>query len=66
MENNFCPTTQITRATFSIYPISHTFLQIILSPLKQVHTTKLSINTHHITTSPRPPSQHLFHVLKAI
>jgi energy-coupling factor transport system substrate-specific component len=63
---NFCGTSEITGARFSIYPMSDRFVEIILSALKKVDTSKVWIETDDVTTCVRGRSEHVFDVVKAI
>ncbi|MCM3121935.1 YkoF family thiamine/hydroxymethylpyrimidine-binding protein [Mesobacillus sp. AQ2] len=66
MEKNLCGTSEITGARFSIYPMSDRFVEIILSALKEVDTTKVWMKTDDISTCARGRSEHVFDVVKAI
>jgi energy-coupling factor transport system substrate-specific component len=63
---NFCGTSEITGARFSIYPMSDRFVDIILSALNKVDTSKVWVETDDVTTCVRGRSEHVFDVVKAI
>jgi energy-coupling factor transport system substrate-specific component len=63
---NFCGTSEITGARFSIYPMSDRFANIILSALNKVDTSKVWMETDDVTTCVRGRSEHVFDVVKAI
>jgi energy-coupling factor transport system substrate-specific component len=62
----FCGTSEITGASFSIYPMSDGFMDIILSSLKKVDTSKVWMRTDDVSTCVRGRSEHVFDVVKAI
>lgn len=62
----FCGTSEITGARFSIYPMSDRFMEIILSSLKEVDTSKVWMSTDDVSTCVRGRSEHVFDVVKAI
>jgi energy-coupling factor transport system substrate-specific component len=66
MKEIFCGTSEITGARFSIYPMSDRFVDIILSALKEVDTTKVWMKTDDVSTCVRGRSEHVFDVVKAI
>jgi energy-coupling factor transport system substrate-specific component len=66
MRENICGTSEITGARFSIYPMSDRFVDIILSSLKEVDTTKVWMETDDVSTCVRGRSEHVFDVVKAI
>lgn len=63
---NFCGTSEITGARFSIYPMSDRFVDIILSALNKIDTSKVWMETDDVTTCVRGRSEHVFDVVKAI
>jgi energy-coupling factor transport system substrate-specific component len=63
---NFCGTSEITGARFSIYPMSDRFVDIILSALEKVDTSKVWMETDDVSTCVRGRSEHVFDVVKAI
>lgn len=66
MENSLCGTSDITGARFSIYPMSDRFVELILTALKEVDTTKVWLETDDVSTCVRGRSEHVFDVVKAI
>lgn len=66
MKEIFCGTSEITGARFSIYPMSDRFVDIILSALKEVDTSKVWMKTDDVSTCVRGRSEHVFDVVKAI
>jgi energy-coupling factor transport system substrate-specific component len=64
--SNFCGTSEITGARFSIYPMSDRFVDIILSALKEVDTSKVWLESDDVSTCVRGRSEHVFDVVKAI
>ncbi|WLR56846.1 Ykof family thiamine-binding protein [Mesobacillus subterraneus] len=66
MKEILCGTSEITGASFSIYPMTDRFVDIILSSLKKVDTTKVWMKSDDISTCVRGHSEHVFDVVKAI
>jgi energy-coupling factor transport system substrate-specific component len=64
--SNFCGTSEITGARFSIYPMSDRFVDIILSALEAVDTSKVWMESDDVSTCVRGRSEHVFDVVKAI
>lgn len=66
MSKGLCGTSGISGARFSIYPMSENFVEVIMSALNEVDTSKVWIETDDITTCVRGNSEHVFDVVKAI
>lgn len=66
MEKAYCSKSEITGARFSIYPMSDRFVDIILSALREVDTSKVWIETDDVSTCVRGQSVHVFDVVKAL
>jgi uncharacterized protein YqgV (UPF0045/DUF77 family) len=60
--SNFCGTSEITGARFSIYPMSDRFVDIIKSALEEVDTSKVWMETDDVSTCVRGRSEHVFDV----
>ncbi|RBP92335.1 YKOF-related protein [Cytobacillus firmus] len=65
-ENYLCGTSEITGCRFSIYPMTDRFVDVILSALKEVDTSKVWMETDDVSTCVRGRSIHVFDVVKAI
>ncbi|MBN8198996.1 YkoF family thiamine/hydroxymethylpyrimidine-binding protein [Bacillus sp. NTK034] len=65
-ENFLCGTSEITGCRFSIYPMTDRFVDVILSALKEVDTSKVWMETDDVSTCVRGRSIHVFDVVKAI
>lgn len=63
---NACGTSRIIGFRFSLYPMSDDFIDIILSTLKKVDTSKVWVKTDDISTVIRGKREHVFDVAKAI
>lgn len=61
-----CGTSRIVGFRFSLYPMADEFVDIILSTLQQVDTTKVWVKTDDISTVIRGKMEHVFDVAKAI
>jgi energy-coupling factor transport system substrate-specific component len=66
LDQNFCGTSEITGVRFSIYPMSDRFVDIILSAINEVDTSKVWMETDDVSTCVRGRSEHVFDVVKAI
>ncbi len=66
MTNQACGTGKIAGVSFSVYPMSDQFVDIILSALKEVDTSKVWMKTDDVTTTIRGKIEHIFDVSKAI
>ena len=66
MKNNACGTSQIFGASFTLYPMSDDFVDIILSALKEVDTSKVWMETDDVTTTVRGKINHVFDVTTAM
>jgi energy-coupling factor transport system substrate-specific component len=64
--SNFCGTSEITGARFSIYPMADNFVEIILTALEEVDTSKVWMETDDVSTCVRGRSEQVFDVVKAI
>jgi energy-coupling factor transport system substrate-specific component len=65
-EKNVCGTSHITGCSFSIYPMSDNFVEIITSSLRNVNTSKVWMDTDDVSTTVRGRTSHVFDVVKAI
>lgn len=63
---NICSTSRITGCQFTLFPMSSDFVDIILSTLEEVDTSKVWKETDDVTTCIRGKSIHIFDVTKAI
>ncbi|MGE8207131.1 YkoF family thiamine/hydroxymethylpyrimidine-binding protein [Heyndrickxia sp. NPDC080065] len=61
-----CGTSRIVGFRFSLYPMTDEFVDIILSTLEQVDTSKVWVKTDDISTVIRGKMEHVFDVAKAI
>lgn len=66
MINQACGTSKIAGASFSIYPMSDDFIDIILSALEKVDTSKVWVETDDVTTTVRGKLVHVFDVTTAM
>lgn len=66
MTNQSCSTSHIAGVSFSLYPMSDQFVDIILNALKEVDTSKVWMKTDDVTTTIRGRIEHVFDVSKAI
>ena len=66
MMNQSCGTSDIAGVSFSVYPMSDQFVDIILAALKEVDTSKVWLKTDDVTTTVRGKIGHVFDVSKAI
>jgi len=66
MVNQACGTSKIAGVSFSVYPMSDQFVDIILGALKEVDTSKVWMKTDDVTTTIRGKIGHVFDVSKAI
>lgn len=66
MTNQSCGTNKIAGVSFSVYPMSDQFVDIILGAIKEVDTSKVWIKTDDVTTTIRGKIEHIFDVSKAI
>lgn len=66
MMNQPCGTSDIAGVSFSVYPMSDQFVDIILAALKEVDTSKVWLKTDDVTTTVRGNIGHVFDVSKAI
>lgn len=64
--NLACGTSKIAGVSFSIYPMSDDFVDIILSALEEVDTSKVWIETDDVTTTVRGKLVHVFDVTTAM
>ncbi|WP_085991188.1 YkoF family thiamine/hydroxymethylpyrimidine-binding protein [Oceanobacillus senegalensis] len=64
--NNYCGTSRIAGCQFTLYPMSDQFIEIILSALEEVDTSKVWKDTDDVTTCIRGKMVHIFDVTKAI
>ncbi|WP_282173809.1 YkoF family thiamine/hydroxymethylpyrimidine-binding protein [Cytobacillus firmus] len=65
-ENFLCGTSEITGCRFSIYPMTDRFVDVILTALKEVNTSKVWMETDDVSTCVRGRCMHVFDVVKAI
>ncbi|MGM8215513.1 YkoF family thiamine/hydroxymethylpyrimidine-binding protein [Bacillaceae bacterium W0354] len=63
---NSCGTSRIAGCHFTLYPMSDQFVDIILSALKEVDTSKVWKDTDDVSTCIRGKIVHIFDVTKAI
>lgn len=66
MSSQACGTSKIAGASFTISPMSDDFVNIILSSLEKVDTSKVWMKTDDVTTTVRGKLVHVFDVTKAI
>ncbi|WP_156292030.1 YkoF family thiamine/hydroxymethylpyrimidine-binding protein [Oceanobacillus salinisoli] len=66
MSNNHCGTSRIAGCQFTLYPMSDHFVDIILSALEEVDTSKVWKETDDVSTCIRGKMVHIFDVTKAI
>lgn len=66
MQGLSCGTSRIVGCRFSIYPMTDRFVDVILSALNEVDTSKVWMETDDVTTCIRGRSEHVFDVAKAI
>ncbi|MDQ0352095.1 uncharacterized protein YqgV (UPF0045/DUF77 family) [Alkalibacillus filiformis] len=66
MTNQQCGTSRIAGCQFTLYPMSDNFVDIILSALDEVDSTKVWKDTDDVTTCVRGKMVHVFDVTKAI
>lgn len=64
--NQSCGTSKIFGASFTLYPMSDDFVDIILSALKDVDTSKVWMETDDVTTTVRGKMNHVFDVTTAM
>jgi energy-coupling factor transport system substrate-specific component len=64
--NSNCGTSRITGCQFSLHPMSDQFVDIILSTLEEVDTSKVWMETDDVSTCIRGKMVHVFDVTKAI
>ncbi|MUK90549.1 thiamine-binding protein [Ornithinibacillus sp. L9] len=64
--NNYCGTSRIAGCQFTLYPMSDNFVDIILSALNEVDTSKVWKDTDDVSTCIRGKMVHIFDVTKAI
>ncbi|RKQ30780.1 YkoF family thiamine/hydroxymethylpyrimidine-binding protein [Oceanobacillus halophilus] len=64
--NNYCGTSRISGCQFTLYPMSDKFVDIILSALNEVDTSKVWKQTDDVSTCIRGKMVHIFDVTKAI
>src|SRR5699024_6573476 len=57
---------QIAGASFSLYPISDNFIDVIKKSLSETDTSKVWMQTDDVTTTVRGKMVHVFNVTKAI
>ncbi|GAB2533792.1 Ykof family thiamine-binding protein [Gracilibacillus alcaliphilus] len=63
---NHCGTSRIAGCQFTLFPMSDAFVEIILSTLEEVDTSKVWKQTDDVTTCIRGKQVHIFDVTKAI
>lgn len=61
-----CGTSRIAGCRFSLYPMADDFVEVILSALKEVDTSKVWVKTDDVSTCIRGRISHIFDVTKAI
>lgn len=61
-----CGTSRIVGFRFSLYPMTDEFVDVILSTLEQVDTSKVWVKTDDISTVIRGKMEHVFDVAQAI
>ncbi|HWO75774.1 MAG TPA: Ykof family thiamine-binding protein [Bacillus sp. (in: firmicutes)] len=61
-----CGTSRIAGCRFSLYPMTDDFVEVILSALKEVDTSKVWKQTDDVSTCIRGRISHIFDVTKAI
>ncbi|GAA0346677.1 HMP/thiamine ABC transporter substrate-binding protein ThiU [Bacillus carboniphilus] len=61
-----CGTSRIAGCRFSLYPMTDDFVNVILSALKEVDTSKVWVQTDDVSTCIRGRISHVFDVTKAI
>ncbi|MEC5424562.1 YkoF family thiamine/hydroxymethylpyrimidine-binding protein [Virgibacillus sp. C22-A2] len=61
-----CTKSDIAGVSFSIYPMSDNFVDIIKDSLEEVDTSKVHLKTDDVTTTVRGKLVHIFDVTKAI
>jgi len=66
MMNQYCGTSRIAGCQFSLHPMSDQFVNIILSTLEEVDTSKVWMETDDISTCIRGKMVHVFDVVKAV
>src|SRR5690625_2219566 len=66
MKNQTCGNSHIAGASFTLYPMSDQFVEIILSSLKEVNSSKVWMETDDVTTTIRGKLCHVFDVTQAI
>lgn len=64
--NQYCGTSRIAGCQFSLHPMSDQFVNIILSTLEEVDTSKVWMETDDISTCIRGKMVHVFDVVKAV
>lgn len=66
MMTQVCGTSRIVGFRFSLYPMTDEFVDVILSTLEQVDTSKVWVKTDDISTVIRGKMEHVFDVAQAI
>ncbi|SEB00305.1 YKOF-related Family [Thalassobacillus cyri] len=67
MSNNVCKgTSRIAGCRFSVHPMTDDFVNVILSALKEVDTSKVWLETDDVSTCVRGKIAHVFDVTEAI
>src|SRR5690625_2063657 len=66
MTKQTCGTNKIAGVSFSVYPMSDQFVDIILGALKEGDTSRVWMKTDDVTTTIRGKVEHTFDVSKAI
>lgn len=64
--NTYCGTSRIAGCQFSLHPMSDRFVDIILSSMEEVDTSKVWKETDDVSTCIRGKMVHVFDVIKAI
>lgn len=65
-QNQACTKSDIAGASFSIHPMSDSFISIIKDALEKTDTSKVYVKTDDVTTTVRGKLVHIFDVTKAI
>src|SRR5690606_10045287 len=66
MMNQYCGTGRIAGCQFSLHAMSDQFVNIVLSTLEEVDTSKVWMETDDISTCIRGKMVHVFDVVKAV
>ncbi|WP_246521435.1 MULTISPECIES: Ykof family thiamine-binding protein [Ornithinibacillus] len=66
MMKNVCGTSRIAGCQFTLFPMSNQFVEIILTALEEVDTSKVWKDTDDVSTCVRGRIVHIFDVTKAI